>query len=130
MPKPAAKLIPVTARTLPETSAPDPARVLSGTPQNRTWNAHETPDGAFFAGIWESDAGCWAIDYTEAEFCHILEGESRLTDADGTVTTVRKGDAFVIPSGFSGTWEVVTRTRKHYAIYTMPFGHEISQYKE
>tara|TARA_R110002124_G_scaffold81258_1_gene214349 strand:+ start:1286 stop:1633 length:348 start_codon:yes stop_codon:yes gene_type:complete len=111
------KLIAVTAKSAPETGAPPPDRVQSGNPQNRTWNAYETPDGKFFSGIWEADAGCWAIDYTEDEFCHIIEGESRLTDADGTVTTVSKGDAFVIPAGFKGLWEVVTRTRKHYAIY-------------
>ncbi|MGV8998551.1 MAG: cupin domain-containing protein [Parvibaculaceae bacterium] len=128
--KSAAKLVAVTTMTLPETGAPDPARLLSGTPQHRTWNAHETPDGAFFAGIWESDAGSWAIEYTEAEFCHILEGESRLTDADGHVTTVRAGDAFVIPAGFSGTWEVVSRTRKHYAIYNPPAIQQTHQLKD
>ena len=111
------KLIPVTAAMTPETGAPAPDRVIAGHPQNRTWNAYETPDGRFFSGIWESDPGAWRIEYTEAEFCHILEGESRITGDDGAAMTVRAGDAFVIPTGFKGTWEVVTRTRKHYAIY-------------
>lgn len=117
MPPSSLKLIPVTTQAQPETGAPRPDRIINGDPQNRTWNAYETEDGKFFSGIWESDAGCWAIEYTEAEFCHIIEGESRLTDSDGNVTTLRAGDAFVIPVGFIGTWEVVTRTRKHYAIY-------------
>lgn len=111
------KLIPLATSAAPETGAPSPERVIAGAPQNRTWNAYETPDGRFFSGIWESDRGAWAIEYTEAEFCHIIEGESRITDAHGTVNTVRAGDAFVIPAGFKGSWEVVTRTRKHYAIY-------------
>lgn len=111
------KLIPVTATAAPDAGAPPPERVIAGVPVNRTWNAYETPDGRFFSGIWEADPGTWRIDYTETEFCHILEGESRIADADGNVTTVRAGDAFVIPPGFRGTWEVVTRTRKHYAIY-------------
>lgn len=111
------KLISITTKTAPETGTPPPERVLAGSPVNRTWNAYETPDGRFFSGIWESDPGTWRIEYTEAEFCHILDGESRIADADGAVTTVRAGDAFVIPAGFIGTWEVVTRTRKHYAIY-------------
>ncbi len=111
------KLIPVTATETPETGAPAPDRVIAGHPQNRTWNAYETADGRFFSGIWESDPGAWRIEYTEAEFCHILEGESRITGDDGGVMTVRAGDAFVLPIGFKGTWEVVTRTRKHYAIY-------------
>ncbi|MCE9649445.1 MAG: cupin domain-containing protein [Parvibaculum sp.] len=110
-------LIAITDTAAPETGAPPPDRIVAGTPRNRTWNTYETPDGRFFSGIWESDPGCWRIEYTEAEFCHILEGESRIADADGNVKTVRAGDAFVIPPGFTGTWEVVTRTRKHYAIY-------------
>jgi uncharacterized cupin superfamily protein len=35
----------------------------------------------------------------------------------GEPMTVRQGDAFVIPAGFKGVWEVIERTRKHYAIY-------------
>jgi len=111
------KLIPLTMKATPEIGAPPPERVIAGASTNRTWNAYETPDGQFFSGIWEADPGAWRIEYTEAEFCHILEGESRLTDAEGAVTVVRAGDAFIIPPGFTGTWEVVTRTRKHYAIY-------------
>lgn len=113
MPKP----IPVTTDDAPENGAPPPERLLSGMPSTRTWNAYETPDGRFFAGIWEADPGKWRIDYTEAEFCHILDGESVIAAEDGTQFTARAGDAFVIPPGFKGTWEVVTRTRKHYAIY-------------
>jgi uncharacterized cupin superfamily protein len=111
------KLIAITMNATPEPGAPPPERVIAGTSTNRTWNAYETPDGLFFSGIWEADPGAWRIGYTEAEFCYILEGESRLTDAEGAVTVVRAGDAFIIPPGFTGTWEVVTRTRKHYAIY-------------
>jgi uncharacterized cupin superfamily protein len=111
------KLISLTTDAAPETGAPAAERIISGNPQNKSWNDFATPDERFFAGIWEAEPGSWAIEYTEAEFCHIIEGESRITDAEGHVTTVRAGDAFVIPSGFKGTWEVVTRTRKHYAIY-------------
>lgn len=101
----------------PEKGAPQAERILAGNPANRTWNAYETPDGRFFSGIWESDPGTWRIEYTEAEFCHIIEGESRIAEDGGASFTVKAGDAFVIPPGFKGTWEVVTRTRKHYAIH-------------
>lgn len=101
----------------PETGAPDPARIVSGQPQNRVWNLYASPDGKFFSGIWESEPGAWRIAYTEHEFCHILEGESRIVEDGGKTMTVKPGDAFVIPAGFTGIWEVVTRTRKHYAIY-------------
>lgn len=101
----------------PEKGAPAPERVLSGKPENRVWNLYASPDGKFFSGIWESEPGAWRIHYTEHEFCHILEGESRIVEDGGKAMTVKQGDAFVIPAGFSGIWEVVTRTRKHYAIY-------------
>lgn len=110
-------LIPVNTAATPETVAPDAHRVLEGKPASKTWNAYESGDGKFFSGIWESEPGKWEINYTEHEFCHILEGESVIADKAGTETRVRAGDAFVIPAGFKGTWEVVTKTRKHYAIY-------------
>jgi uncharacterized cupin superfamily protein len=31
--------------------------------------------------------------------------------------TVNAGDSFVIPSGFTGTWEVLTPTRKEFVIF-------------
>ena len=55
--------------------------------------------------------------YTEDEFCHVLEGRSIVTEAGGKAVTVVAGDSFVIPRGFVGTWEVVERTRKEFAIY-------------
>ncbi|ABS63895.1 protein of unknown function DUF861 cupin_3 [Parvibaculum lavamentivorans DS-1] len=101
----------------PEKGAPAPDRIVSGTPESRTWNLYASPDGKFFSGIWESEPGAWRIHYTEHEFCHILEGESRIAEDGGKTVTLKAGDAFVIPAGFTGTWEVVTRTRKQYAIY-------------
>ena len=114
------KIVPVMfdiTERAPEKGAPAPERILSGDPQNRVWNLYSSPDGKFFSGIWEADRGEWRIEYTEHEFCHILEGVSRITPAGGEPVTVRAGDAFVIPAGFKGVWEVVERTRKHYAIY-------------
>ena len=110
-------LIPVNTAANPEPGEPAPDRVLAGNPVSRTWNAYESGDGKFFSGIWESEPGKWEIHYTEHEFCHILEGESIIADEAGKETRVQTGDAFVIPAGFKGTWEVVRTTRKHYAIY-------------
>ena len=101
----------------PETGTPAPERLISGHPSSRTWNLHASPDGKFFSGIWESEPGAWRIEYTEHEFCHIIEGISRITPDGGNPVTVKAGDAFAIPAGFRGIWEVVEKTRKHYAIY-------------
>lgn len=44
-------------------------------------------------------------------------GTSIISDAQGVAVTVSAGESFVIPRGFSGTWEVVEPTRKIYVIY-------------
>ena len=43
-----------------------------------------------------------------------------LTNEAGQAQTFRTGDAFLIPNGFLGTWEVVETTRKHYVILNYP----------
>lgn len=101
-----------------EHGSPAPDRIISGTPKSTTWNYRESADGKFFSGIWQSTPGKWRIEYDEEEFCHIIEGVSIITDAQsGQATRVTAGDAFNLPAGFKGTWEVVETTRKHYAIY-------------
>lgn len=99
----------------PETSAPDPARIVAGAPTQRTWNLEDDGNG-LYAGVWESTPGEWRISYTEWEFCHILEGVSILCEDSAAPVTLRAGDSFVIRPGFEGTWTVVETTVKHYVI--------------
>jgi uncharacterized cupin superfamily protein len=98
----------------------DPARVLAGAPLACVANAFSNGRGNFHCGVWGSTSGCWRINYTEDEFCYLIEGEAVITDADGCAETVRAGDAFVIPAGFAGTWETRGGVRKFYAIYEEP----------
>src|SRR5262249_11534350 len=73
-------------------------------------------------------AGCWPrasgqpykaeVNYTEDEFCYILEGKVRLPDSAGKVEEYKAGDAFVIPTGFKGVWETVEAVKKYYVIHT------------
>ncbi|MGH6820257.1 MAG: cupin domain-containing protein [Methylocella sp.] len=44
-----------------------------------------------------------------------------LTNDKGKKWILKKGDAFIIPPGFKGTWETVEKVRKHYVIL-MPKG--------
>ncbi len=92
-------------------------KLIAGNPEQRLWPQYEDARGHFTAGIWASDVGCWRIHYTEEEFCEILEGVSVVTDAQGHPTRLCTGDSFVIPRGFTGTWEVVEPTRKRYVIH-------------
>ncbi len=84
----------------------------------KLWYA--APDGAFRTGFWAAQPGRAEISYTKDELCMLLEGEVRLTAADGTVATYRAGDSFVIPNGFKGTWETVSPVRKFFATYARP----------
>lgn len=92
-------------------------KCIRGQPLQRTWHHFTSADGKFFAGIWESEPGCWEISYTENEFCQILAGRSILRDANGRERDLNPGDNFVIPCGFKGQWEVLETTRKIYVIY-------------
>ena len=92
-------------------------KLLQGNPRQTVWMDHTDPSGQFMAGIWHSERGRWSILYTEEEYCRMLEGVSVITDHAGLHITVRAGDEFVIPAGFSGTWEVLEPTRKRFVIY-------------
>jgi uncharacterized cupin superfamily protein len=90
---------------------------LSGNPLQRVWSQYTDASQRFSVGIWECEPGAWRIHYTEEEYCRVMMGRSRLTNADGVVREVTAGDEFVIPRGFEGVWEVIERTRKVYVIY-------------
>lgn len=92
------------------------AKRISGNPVQSVQNEYTSADGHFMVGTWGSDVGCWHIAYTEEEYCELLEGHSVITHESGETMHVRKGDRFVIPAGFRGTWEVVEPTRKIYVI--------------
>jgi uncharacterized protein len=98
----------------PETTRPDPEKLISGDPVHTTWNLEET-DG-LYAGLWQSTPGKWQVSYSEWEYFRILSGYSILTGTDGTVTQLHAGDSLIIRPGFAGTWEVVETTLKDYVI--------------
>lgn len=103
---------------VPSDAAPvDPAKVEAGAPVATVANHYSDPGGRFHCGTWSSTPGRWRVHYTEHEFCHLLEGRVRLVAADGTAREFRAGDAWVIPSGWHGTWETLEAARKYYAIY-------------
>ena len=85
---------------------------LAGNPAQAVHTHFASPCGQLAAGVWEGACGQWTVNFTESEYCEILEGVSVIRDADGTAKTVRAGDRFLIPAGFKGTWEVVEPCKK------------------
>lgn len=92
-------------------------KLLQGNPRQTVWIHYADSPGKFSSGVWSSEPGKWKILYTEEEFCHMIEGRSIITENDGASVEVSAGESFVIPRGFAGTWEVVERTTKQFAIY-------------
>ena len=100
-----------------ERSAVDSSKVVSGTPDHAFDVRYTSKSGEFCAGVYECSAGTWRVSYSEDEFCTLTEGTVRLTDDAGKTEEFRAPASFLIPAGFSGTWEAVTSVRKFFAIY-------------
>jgi hypothetical protein len=93
-----------------------PEKLVHGNPKQTLWTQYTDSAEKFCAGIWRSEPGKWRVSYTEEEFCHMLEGTSIIESTSGHAITVNAGESFVIPRGFVGTWEVVTRSTKRFVI--------------
>lgn len=93
-----------------------PDRVLQGDPHHETTVFFTDAKGEVIAGTWTSTPGTWRAFTHRDEFCHIVSGHVRLIGDDGRVRTFKTGDAFMIPNGFSGCWEVVETTTKHFVV--------------
>ncbi len=99
------------ANTAAERYRPAQEKVLKGDPEQTVLLTFHCPCGQMSAGVWEGEVGQWKVNYTEHEYCEIVQGVSVLRDAEGNAKTLRAGDRFVIPAGFSGTWEVLEPSR-------------------
>jgi len=114
----AVKLLRVSPSVESQEQTPvNPERIISGAPLERLNNVFTNTKENFFCGVWESTTGKWNLNYTEDEFCYMIEGKAILTDADGHAEEINAGDAFVVPAGFQGTWETIGVAKKFYSIY-------------
>jgi len=105
------------AITEAERYRPAAEKILKGEPDQAVYNHYSSPCGQFAAGVWEGEVGQWTVNYTEHEYCEIVQGVSVLRDEAGNAKTLRTGDRFVIPAGFKGTWEVLEPCRKIYVMF-------------
>ena len=119
MPETATAVIPFPAAPLTDPAWEDvPAdKVISGQPKAAYSMLYTDPSGRFHSGIYECTPGKWRVSYDEDEFCTLLEGRVILTDAAGATREFAAPDSFLIPAGFSGTWEAATPLRKIFVIH-------------
>ncbi len=68
------------ATSAPEHYRPAPDRIIKGDPAQSVRNHYASPCGQFNVGIWEGAVGQWNVNYTEHEYCEILQGVSVLRD--------------------------------------------------
>jgi len=101
----------------PEHSKPPAERLLAGNPQLEVRNYFSDPSEQFFAGRWSATRGKWRVRYSENELCVMVAGRVLLESAAGARESFGPGDAFVVPAGFVGTWEVLEDCTKIYAIF-------------
>ena len=93
-----------------------PERVVEGDPHHTTDLHFESPDGTLVSGTWTSTPGKWHVFIDRDEFCMILSGHVELISDSGHIQDFKKGDAFQIPNGFRGYWNVIDTTTKHFVI--------------
>jgi uncharacterized cupin superfamily protein len=73
----------------------------------------KSDDGRVFIGQWASEPTSFdVVDHPFLEYCRVLEGTLRATDADGTVRLFEPGMTFIIPEGYCGRWDILSPFRK------------------
>ena len=110
-------IVTLASRIEPDVSSPPADRLLDGHPEQRVWNYFTDGSQQFFAGRSSSTRGKWRVRYSESELCVITAGKVVLVSDAGTRNVFQQGDAFVVPAGYSGSWEVVEDCTKIYAIF-------------
>jgi uncharacterized protein len=100
-----------------DVSAPPAERLLAGQPELQVRNFFADASQQFFAGRWSATRGKWRVRYTENELCVMTAGRVVIESETGERASFGPGDAFVVPAGFTGTWEVVEDCAKIYAIF-------------
>jgi uncharacterized cupin superfamily protein len=94
------------------------APVTSGAPV-----AHEdviADTGQEFFAVWACDAGVYPrVKDRRGSFMYLLDGGSRIVDADGTSHELAGDSILILPFGWSGHWNITQTVRKVY-VHTTP----------
>ncbi|MBU6437682.1 MAG: DUF861 domain-containing protein [Betaproteobacteria bacterium] len=106
---------------VPAVDYPKPEALLTGKPRRETWNLIDegVGEGRLYCGVWTCEPGKWriAMGPQERELFTVLEGYCRITGDGGAMQEAGPGEAVFIPAGFKGTFEVIQKVTKTYAIF-------------
>ena len=85
----------------------DPGDVLEGAHQPRGEILHFGDQ--LVVEVYEDDSATFRFDepFHYDEYARILSGELILTGSDGDVQEFITGDSFVVPKGWTGTWQMI-----------------------
>ena len=113
----------LNAMELEELGAIDWANVASGGEYNSETAIFE---GDNIVVVWESAPAKLILDTpaTYDEFVFVLEGKLILSDNNGNSATYGPGDMFMVPKGFTGTWEMTEEYRELIVVDTTAYNEE------
>ena len=105
-----------SAITLIDSATPtEPLLAKPGTYLGEKFVFEDTHNGevSVKVGLWEGGAGKSVLkDFPFTEYVLMISGRVIVTGQDGVSNTFVAGDTFVIPRGWSGTWDVQERMKK------------------
>lgn len=105
---------------LPELSLEPPDATVIGDPiAVRSAVEYRSADGSLLTGVWEASPGLSRWEFTDhGEVIHVLEGSMTVRPDGGDPIAVGPGVSAVFPIGWTGTWEIHERIRKHFVVFT------------
>ncbi|WJS87126.1 cupin domain-containing protein [Paracoccus sp. TOH] len=95
---------------------------ISGDPFFGRWLQFEDRTGTVRSGVWEANKSVF-LDVMDGivEFCQIIEGEVTIKSLDdGSVQTMKVGDAFIMENGTRMEWTVDNYVKKNFVIVKIP----------
>ena len=97
---------------------PTPSNILiSGSGETRINIPFKAMDSSVISGIWESEAFSKLKSHpNEMEFCYLIKGDVKISDAQGNYSEFSEGEAFIVEPGFDGIWESKTFVRKYFVL--------------
>ncbi len=99
----------------------DPSSLDEGKPVQHGHIYHEDPQLGYLAGVWHCTPMTEKFGpYAMHEFMFLLEGSVTMICADGHETTVKAGEAFILPKGLACQWKQTDSVRKYFMIFENP----------